>query len=272
LKQYLFFAILISHTCCFGQALSLLELKKIIGKGICSESSEKCKLNQLNFMNACEKVGDYYAHKNDYKKSLDYYLLVANLSEYAEGKLQFDEPIKLRNKVSSKAGYIYFYGKGVKKDLQKSIFQHCRTPIYLSTVERNKYSKLYFNNIKPCYPFPKKLYQNDSSQAIRLNPFFIDKQNIFDDINNQLIFFENKLAKDTTLKCKITIYLGCFVWTEINQNYFTKILEKLNIITKKFCKGNHYIERISSEIIYDENNSLKYKGVYLPTLNIEVKH
>jgi hypothetical protein len=49
---------------------------------ICTGYNERCKQGQIKYIQACEKLGDYYFKIKKYRSALKYYLTVADLGVY----------------------------------------------------------------------------------------------------------------------------------------------------------------------------------------------
>ena len=256
---------------CNGQKINLLDLNKIIEKGICSERNKACLIKQLKYLNACNSLGDYYFRLKNYKLALKYYLTGSDIGEYTEAPLEFDKPIILRNKISEKTGNIYYYGYGTKINKEKAFFFHCRYPMFLTKKQRIKYSKLYFNSGNQ-----KVLLKIDSSEntkSIGLNPFFIDNNSLFKNLDSQFSFYEKKLIADTNLTCKINITYGSLLVSEINEHYLNAIISNLKIINNSVVIDTlSYINRTSAEVDNEIRfeNSFIIKNIFVPTITLEL--
>jgi hypothetical protein len=246
-----------------AQEINLNYLDKIVKVGLCKTESENCIQNQIEYISASKKLGDYYYKMKKYKKAFKYYMLSANLGVYTDGELQDDRPIRLRNIVSAKAGDMYFYGLGVERNIKMAFLLHYHVPVFYDSSLRAKYSKLYFKNTNRFHIISKNNSSSDSSICIGINPFYITEKTTPVSLNYKLNNIKTRMEADTTLQCKVELTYGILSMNIINQSYLSRFLDDL----KEYFPKN-LLDRTSFEIIPKKDGCL-YKSLILPKLIID---
>lgn len=244
----------------------MASFNRVVNKGVCKDDSKGCEKQQLRYIDACEKLGDYYYGLRKYKTALKYYLLPSYLDTYTDGELQRDEPIKLRNKVAAKAGDMYVKGLGSEKNLQKAFNLYYLLPGFLTDSIKSQYSRLIFGNNKSFYTSLKSNILIDTVSSFGINPFYLTNMKTAMGLNVKLRNIEQRMITDSSLRCTITINYGMLNLSELNQGYLNRFLDNI----KKQVKENFLKEKFSFEVIIN-NEGYNYKFFSLPKLNIIVR-
>jgi hypothetical protein len=252
-----------------SQNVNLKYLNKLVKAGICRELnstlSKDCEEKQIQYINACETLGDYYYKIKNYKYALKYYQLVAFLGTYTDGELQDDKTIKLRNKVAEKAADIYYYGIGVKKDTKAAFYLYFRPPLFYSDFQRLHYSKLFFNSQRQIfYPVEKKI-NSDSIFKFGINPFYITESSVAAKLANEIENILSKCKKSDTSILKIKFFYGGLIQNMSNQAYLNRQEDWLEVNLRKKIKNQISIELIVSKEGY------KCHSLVLPMLLLELE-
>ena len=251
-----------------SQNVNLKYLNKLVKAGICTEPngnlSKDCAEKQIQYINACEEIGDDYYKNKNYKHALKYYELVAYLGTYTDGELQDDKTIKLRNKVAEKAANIYYYGIGVKRDTKAAFYLYFRPPLFYSDSQKLHYSKLFFNNQSRIFYTVEKKINSDSIFKFGINPFYITDLNVAMKLANEIENILSKYKKSDTSILKITFFYGGLIQNISNQAYLNRQEDWLEAHLRKKIKNQISIELIISKEGY------KYHSLVLPMLSLEV--
>lgn len=236
-------------------------LTQIIKKGIPQGDNKKTILRQVSYISACEALGDYYYKSSNIKKALNYYLLVANLGDHTDSELWDNEvPIKLRDKVCLKVGDIYFYGRGIKKDLDKALHYHTKGLLENNNDQADHYSKLYFNSTDPIFILDENK-SNDSIIKFAVNTLDILKPIESIKLKKYLHSVKVILNSDTSLNCLLLVNTPP---NEIWQMYLGRFLEK---IKKSIVKNISHTDRVSSNMQVSPEPCV-YKFFSLPCFQI----
>ena len=265
MRFFLTLSIIFFNIASQSQPINIHSLKKIINKGICIEESEKCELDQVQYIKACDRTGDYYYGLKNYKTALRYYLLVAYLGVYTDGELQSDEPIRLRNKIAIKAGNMFLYGIGTKRNRKAAFFLYYSTPIFYTDAEKIKYSELFFKNTCRFYKNYVGDKNNDSLCRFAINPFFINDTTTALQLCNTVIkkYKHNQPSAFSRFEIKITF--GSLNVNIATQACLYRVME--------YLKG--YLERkntspVSIEINF-EGQGYNYHSFVLPELSVKAR-
>ena len=248
-------------------------LKKTIKKGVPNERYEDKKVikSQVNYINACDKLGDYYKKLHHYKTALYYYLLADDLSEFGSGCASpcvNEFPIKLRDKVLLKAGDLYYSRRSTIKDLDTAFYYHLRGLLMNNFDKADKYSLLYFTNADPFF-IMEPLNTNNTLIRWAINPFNMQKRSKSSTLTK---YFEEVVAYlNTDTSKKIIINFN---------NADNRVLARsmLGQLQSHRCY-DHIKEWLTKNIVnpdrinatYDDMPVCTYKSYSLPCIQITVK-
>lgn len=276
LKKFLWnIIIVLISSSCFSQTNSPKHvdfLKRIIQKGLCQSDTKTCLRQQIQYIRACEQLGNHYTNLYLQKKNKDninglkYYLLAADLTDGTDSDLGDNETTyTLRDKMAMKAGDLYFKGIGIKKDLNNALYYHYRGLTYHKTNEREDYySRLYFHNTQPI--FKTNIGSSyDSMKIFAVNLFYMLRDLPIKNLHSLLGNFTIKF--DTSINCLIQANMQQKLGSTLNgQAAMHKFIQKLkNYLVNSGFNPN----RITLNVEF-ENADCKYKLYKLPCVTIKV--
>lgn len=142
----------------------LVRYQHIIANGFPAYYSNHAEQGQYRYMQACEKLGDFFAQQFTVRKlrtnakAVKYYKLAADYNFGTDsGTHESDRMVSISERICKKLGDILLDGKGVKLDKQSAFFYH--TKVNMSTKEIKNYSKKYFGTYQKIYDLHSTVVQ-----------------------------------------------------------------------------------------------------------------
>lgn len=164
----------------------------VLKTGFCESSSAKCRIQQLNYLEVCEKQGDYFYSFQNYDSAFYYYSLPAKLNNHST-IFQSGSAWILRNKIISKAGDMKMSGFGSKPDTLSAFYYHYQFP--LSKEDAGKLSLKYFKTVDGVFNFGRYDDSVGVSWQFELNPFMIFEPGTLDKIVLKILGISSSAKK-----------------------------------------------------------------------------
>lgn len=222
----------------------LVRYQHIIAKGFPAYYSKHAEHGQYRYMQACEKLGDFFAQQFTVRKlranakAVKYYKLAADYNFGTDSETHYsDRMVSISERICKKLGDILLGGKGVKLDKQSAFFYH--TKVNMSTKEIKIYSKKYFGTYQKIYDLNTQLV------TIVPNPFEYNFSVV--DFKNVASIQDAKRRLDSAKNLVILIfYTGLTHWGQFpcykvdNNSYLLKSYLVTNIATERVVYPDDY--------------------------------
>ena len=215
----------------YGQTITIKKNLTIIKRGFCDNESKSCPQQQINFLRACNDLGDLYFRKHKFQTALKYYLKAIEINDHIYIATHYAQ--KLQKTISAKATNILWNHNHSHEDSVSAFFIDFK---YLSEYYEKKLiplSEHYFHFSKDTF-YDGYLYNQANKRifSFAINPLFIinkgTRSKIISTLNDSLIYAKS-----------VTLTLACmdFPNSERNQTYFFSTLYNIRDRLQKRFPG-----------------------------------
>ena len=219
----------------YGQTVTIKKNLTIIKRGFCDDETKSCPQQQINFLKACNDLGDLYFNRHNFQTALKYYLKAIKINDHIYMATHYAQ--KLQKTISAKASYILWNHKHSHEDSVSAFFIDFR---YLSECYEKKLISLsehYFHFSKDTF-YGGYLYNQAHKRQFlfAINPLFIINKRTRSKIVSTL--------NDSLINAKtVTLTLACmdFPNSEQNQAYFYSTLFNIRDRLQKRFPGINFM-------------------------------